>query len=157
MKTCFKCRSVKPLSEFYKHKMMADGYLNKCKECAKNDTTNHRNENLERVREYDRQRSNQPHRVTARYEYQRTKAGLAAHNKANRKWSENNARKRAAQILFRNRSRFDTSLKSNPCIKCGAKAHGHHENYDKPLEVVWLCPLHHKARHKEMKNLGIEP
>lgn len=43
-------------------------------------------------------------------------------------------------------------LVPQPCERCGARnVHAHHEDYDKPLEVLWLCPSHHRVRHSEMR------
>lgn len=157
MKRCIRCKELKGLSEFYEHPQMADGLLAKCKGCCKKAASERRQAKIEEVRQYDRDRANLPHRVAQRYAYDRTKNGRKAHKKANQLWSAENPRKRAAQILFRNRSRYDKSLAPLPCERCGAKAHAHHEDYDKPLEVVWLCPIHHKQRHREMKKEGIIP
>jgi len=39
-------------------------------------------------------------------------------------------------------------IKKLPCIVCGnEKSEGHHFNYDKPFEVVWLCREHHNELH----------
>lgn len=36
-----------------------------------------------------------------------------------------------------------------PCAVCAhPNAEAHHEDYDRPLEVVWLCRKHHMERHR---------
>jgi len=50
-KICFKCKKEKLLSEYYKHKKMSDGHLNKCKDCARVDVRK-REENLKKDSEW---------------------------------------------------------------------------------------------------------
>ena len=39
-------------------------------------------------------------------------------------------------------------LIKQPCKVCGEeRVDGHHEDYDKPLDVIWLCRLHHLEHH----------
>jgi ribosomal protein S27AE len=46
-------------------------------------------------------------------------------------------------------------LVRGPCSRCGAaKTHAHHEDYSKPLDVVWLCARCHIQRHKELKGFA---
>lgn len=93
-KTCFKCQCIKPLFEFYKHSEMADGHLNKCKPCTRADVSKHRADNIERVREYDRQRGMLPHRVAAREEYAKTDACKESQRKSNKRYRRENKEKR---------------------------------------------------------------
>ena len=138
MKVCFKCKTEKPLAEYYKHSAMADGHLNKCKECTKNDANKHRVENLEKIRAYDRARGKNPGRIKANTE-------------VNRAWRAEDKRRQAAHTLVARAIR-NGSLFRLPCIRCGEKKSvAHHEDYDKPLEVMWLCQPCHKQRHKELK------
>ena len=47
-------------------------------------------------------------------------------------------------------------LTPQPCEKCrAARTVAHHDDYDKPLEVRWLCPSHHAyAEHKHHRGEG---
>jgi len=41
-------------------------------------------------------------------------------------------------------------LKPEPCSRCGAeKAQAHHEDYNHPLDMVWLCQRCHAREHKK--------
>lgn len=50
----------------------------------------------------------------------------------------------------------DGRLVRQPCEACGdVKVEGHHEDYDKPLQVRWLCSRHHRKEHKEQRRRRI--
>ena len=79
MKKCFKCGAEKPLTEFYKHPKMADGRVNKCKECNKKDVRENRAAKVDYYRGYDAMRFQDDPNVKARHKrYQATPAGKAS-------------------------------------------------------------------------------
>lgn len=46
------------------------------------------------------------------------------------------------------------NITPQPCEHCGTvkDVHGHHEDYDKPLEVIWLCVLCHAKHHESLRS-----
>jgi len=155
-KECFKCNVVKPLLEFYKHKAMGDGYLNKCKECTKSDVNKYREENIEKVKEYDRNRPNHQYRI------QQNKDRLLSNPIAKKKndeqrneWSKRNKHKRNAHLKVARAILKGTVIRKYSCEKCSSDllVEAHHEDYSKPLDVVWLCSKCHHLRHKELREI----
>lgn len=142
-KVCFKCGVEKPLTDFYKHVGMADGHLNKCKECAKQDNNKYREKNIESVREYDRSRQH------------------IDRHKNPREYRRKNPQKYKAHNAVNNAVRDGRLLKSEVCEECGEDRHlyGHHHSYEKVywLDVKWLCGKCHAKEHKRLKGLGIDP
>lgn len=131
-KICFKCSETKPLTEFYRHAMMADGHLGKCKDCTRKDVRLHRQDNPERVRAYDRARAKLPHRKSLR---DRINAAFPAE------------KKRAHTAVAR--AMRNGTLERKPCAFCGTAepVEAHHHDYTKPLDVTWLCKPCHRRFH----------
>ncbi len=128
-KECFKCLRTLPLGEFYPHRQMADGHVNKCKTCNKRDVLEHRMANIDKIRAYDRGRGN---RQSGEY--------LSEYRDKNPE--KYNAHK-AVSVAIKN----GTLVRSN-CEKCRSiKAHAHHDDYSRPLDVRWLCAAHHRQYH----------
>ena len=139
---CKHCNTEKPDEGFYASNKT------KCKDCIKAAVTAHRQENLERVRAYDRMRASVPHRVAARKSYQATPAYAESHQAAAKRWGAKHPERRKANIALGNALR-DGRLFKTPCQACGEiKVEGHHPDYDQPLDVVWLCGSHHKEVHE---------
>ena len=146
-KTCFKCGKRRSLSMFYKHSKMAGGHLNKCKDCTKSDVKRNYRKNIEHYKEYERNRAMLPHRVEARSAYQQTENGKAAMLRATQKYRRDYPEKYRAHTAVSNAVRSG-KMKRQPCEVCGDKAHAHHDDYSKPLDVRWLCAIHHNDLHK---------
>lgn len=64
---------------------------------------------------------------------------------------ERDKRKKARSIL--NHYLRDNNIHRQPCEICGnKKAEAHHDDYDKPLEIRWLCFNCHRQWHKKHNN-----
>lgn len=42
-----------------------------------------------------------------------------------------------------------------PCEVCGNTSDAHHEDYDNPLDIRWLCRSHHRSLHHTIVRLAL--
>src|SRR4030095_1753477 len=87
-------------------------------------------------------------RARSKIRYRAGDSGKEAHKKDARKWMDKNPEKtRADRIL--NYAIKRGVVSKEPCWICGAeRVHGHHRDYSKPLQVIWLCHRHHMEEHQ---------
>lgn len=154
MKTCRKCGATKEVDDFYRHPNMADGRVNICKECNKAGIRDRRKEDLENARASDRAyyRKNAAKKNALTSSYQKTAAGKEAMVRGNVVWRSKNPFARKAHNAVNNAVRSGDLLKPDACSRCSRptpsrRLHGHHENYEKRLDVIWLCAKCHSEKH----------
>jgi len=157
-KVCKRCRRTLDVAQFYKHSEMKDGYLNFCKDCVKARMKQYREKNHDFVLIKDRIRNRKTDAVKKRREYAREKKleNPELYNKTMasylRKSRENNPGKNSARLRL-NRAVLSGAIKRpDACSECGKKCkpEAHHEDYSKPLKVIWLCnECHAKTRRIE--------
>lgn len=131
-KRCSKCRQYKPITLFYKHAEMADGYLNKCKLCVKRGVKERYNNPIQKKKiiEYEKKRWQNPERRKKALEYQRKRRNSFK------------GKNRCRQVV--NNALRDGRLIRLPCEVCNnPKSQAHHPDYRSPLKVNWLCRKHH--------------
>jgi hypothetical protein len=185
MKHCNTCHSTKPKSEFGNRKASIDGLSPKCKPCqrvydkarankpsrvsaraeyAKTEAgINSQNRarkkyvenNKEKISEINKSyRAENPDKVSESKKkyYQNNKDKILA---AGVEYKNKNPKKRNAHTIVSNSIR-DGHLFRESCSICNEiDAQAHHDDYDKPLNIRWLCRKHHAdwhAKHGEGKN-----
>ena len=148
-RVCKKCNTEKKLEDFYLSGKK-DQRKWTCKLCeidrVKKWQKDHRDQYLKTRRDYVESGRHEiaakRHRLTDKFKRKdciRTKIYI-------KKYPQKNKARRLARAAMK---RGD--IKRMPCCICGKnKSHAHHEDYAKPLDVIFLCPKHHVHRHKNM-------
>lgn len=134
-KTCRDCGEKKVLAEFPSHPNMSDGHLNSCKACRSQYMRLRRINESEAFAEIDRARKDDPRRIKQRREWKA-------------RYKEKYPEKMRAHAAV-GRAVKRGSLIVQPCEVCGTECdvQAHHEDYEQPLDVRWLCRTHHKEEH----------
>lgn len=134
-KLCRDCSTLKPRGEFHRCSANSDGLQGYCKVCL-----------LARKREWEA-RGGRAKMNAAQLRYRRRDPDRWL--QVQEAWAGRNPRKRSASWRLR-KAVYDGRVQKQPCEVCGIRrhVHGHHDDYAKPLDVRWLCALHHREWHK---------
>lgn len=132
MKTCGKCKEKKAAAEFSRDCRSPDGRARRCRLCNRRAVAEWQKNNPENHRKSDAKWSAKNRHVknSAYYSY------------AKRHPNKVRAHQAVQKALKSGR------LKKRSCTICRKKrAHAHHDDYSKVLDVIWLCHKHHLERH----------
>lgn len=141
MKVCRTCNTQYPLSDFYKGK---DGWVqSKCRYCCSRQTAIYKKTHREYYNRLQREAT-------------KTEAGKKAKAAAQKRYRVVNRRKSLAHGRVNDAIRRGHLIPWG-CMACeNQHAVAHHPDYSLPLDVVWLCEVHHIQLHKEAVQYKLE-
>ena len=153
MKRCSRCKESKKINEFYLNQHY-------CKECFKEYARAHPEVHRKSRKKWLMKRFGTVNLRKTKYAIL-TRAADKKYQKNKRKenpgyktleyaeYRKKNPEKVKAHMLL-NYAIRKGKIERSPCVDCGAThmIHGHHPNYTKPYEVIWVCSIHHKNYHK---------
>ena len=73
------------------------------------------------------------------------------------RYGKNNRPKRNARLRLQRAIKAGEIVRPNHCVRCGVvcKPEAHHPDYDRPLEVQWVCkPCHYIVERIKKSRLG---
>jgi len=114
----------------------------------------HSEQGKEVARVWGRAYAKTPRRKASQNKYARSPTGRikirAAAKRARLKYPDRAKARDAVNYQIRT-----GRLKRLPCEVCGAeRTQAHHDDYSKPLEVKWLCMLHHREADRKRSTLS---
>ena len=131
---CGLCGREKPLEEYQRNKSNPLGRAYWCKECR---------------REFDRQRNLRPDRRLYIKQWEQSERGKQLRAISRKKDRQQNKDKYRARRLLNKLIKEDV-IEKMVCEICGKTGTGHHPDYSKPVEVVWLCRKHHAELNRKL-------
>jgi len=112
------------------------------------------NENTKRYRAKNKDKTREQCRRYAkerRKKHKRTPEQLEKERVYNRNYKRKNKEKTRTHYLVLIALKEGKLIKPQKCEKCGKEknVHGHHEDYTKPYEIIWLCRECHGFIHRK--------
>lgn len=156
MKICKRCGAIKPIEGFYRHPAMKDGYLNQCRECMKGRARERRRENGNEVKRAARDRRRDDYSkqsiMDRKYRDAQKLKPEYADQRRERGRKRTPEQKRAYNAVQRN-IRGPKPIACQGCGQADTKLVAHHEDYSRPMDVIWLCERCHMRLHSAMRRL----
>jgi hypothetical protein len=171
MRKCIKCETEKEDIEFWKNKYKPDGIHNICKKCANDEREKRRDPEKEKIYRRKTYLKHRESRIQRQLKYERNlsiekklerdeKRRIAYRNNSDAKRNKRNYQKNIydpiklkANKILNEAIRLKQIIRPKTCSICNeiTKLDGHHADYSKPLEVIWVCRKCHRTIHKRLK------